>query len=74
MEAFEEVFKDVLAVKYAEKHAEGLAEGEAKGRAEGLAEGRLGLITQFIRDYGIEKAKTMLKPSEQEIQEALNML
>lgn len=78
VEAFEEVFKDVLAVRYAKERAEGEAKGHAEGLAEGevkgMAKGRLSLITQFIRDYGIEKAKTMLKPSEQEIQEALNML
>ena len=53
--------------------AEELAERDERNREQGVSIGRIGLIAQFIKDYGVEMAKTMLKPSETELKEALNM-
>ena len=65
---------DVLEKIFAEELDKIRTESEVKGEIKGEAKGRIGLISQFISDYGIEKAKTMLKPSEKELEEALAML
>ncbi len=74
MDVLEKIFAEELDKIRTESEARGEARGEAKGEIKGEAKGRIGLISQFINDYGVEKAKTMLKPSEKELEEALAML
>ena len=62
-------FMNILGYNFAEE----LAKRDERNREQGVSIGRIGLIAQFIKDYGVEMAKTMLKPSETELKEALNM-
>lgn len=68
-----EVFEKMFAEELAERDERNREQGMAQGVAQGVSIGRIGLIAQFIKDYGVEMAKTMLKPSETELKEALNM-
>ena len=64
---------EVLEKMFAEELAKRDERNRGQGMAQGVSIGRIGLIAQFIKDYGVEMAKTMLKPSETELKEALNM-